>query len=99
VLRGVVAGPALVRLVGGDGGDRDDLPVPGGDEERQQRLGDADGAKDVDVVHPLPVVEVGLGDGGEAERAAGVVDQEVAAVDPGGEGGHGVLVGDVERQG
>src|SRR5690606_23500336 len=40
-------------------------------------LRDADDACDIDVVHQLPGVEIRLGDGLEAVRATGVVDEDL----------------------
>src|SRR5699024_3908204 len=44
---------------------------------RQQGPGDAYGAEHVDVVHALPVVQIRLGGGLDAQRAAGDVDERV----------------------
>src|SRR5699024_10031137 len=58
--------------------------------------------EDVDVVHGLPVLEVGVADRVQPVRATGVVDQHVDAAEllelP-GEGGDGILIRDVEPDG
>ena len=51
----------------------------------------------VRLVHRQPLLLVGLGDRVEAERAAGVVDEDVAGADCGYEGLDRGRVGDVER--
>ena len=97
MLRRGVAGAALVDDVPGRRPDDDDVAVTARDERGQQRFGHPRDAEHVDVVHPLPVVEVGRTDGAEPAGAARVVDEDPALRDRGGEGIDGGLVGDVER--
>ena len=97
-LGGVVAGAAGVRGERRHGADVNDVAF-GGDELVQQGLDHPGGAEDVDVVHPLPVVEVGVLDGIHAHGAAGVVDQQVDALDPGSELVDGFLVRHVQLNG
>jgi hypothetical protein len=87
VLGGDVAGAAAVDLEGGDAGHADDVPVAGLDQLWQQRPGHPHRAQHVRLVHPPPLLFVGLGDRIEAERTPGVVDQDIAARNLGHEGG------------
>src|SRR5690625_6513881 len=63
--------------MGRDRGDEQDVAAPAGAHGRQQGPGDAHGAEHVDVVHALPVVQIRLGGGLDAQRAAGDVDDRV----------------------
>ena len=86
----------------GERGDVDDVPGPLPLEERHERPGAADGAEQVDLGDPAPLVE-----GGDVEpaaaRDAGVVDQDVEPTPAGLDllegGGPVVVVRDVERRG
>ena len=51
-------------------------PSPRRDQLRQQRPGHPHHAEHVGVVHPAPLLLVGLGDGSQPERAAGVVHEQ-----------------------
>lgn len=96
VLGGVVAGAAGVGLDRGDAGDRDDVPVAGGDQQRQQGAGHPHRPHHVRLVHLQPLRFVGLGDRIDSKRTAGVVDEHVAGLDLAGKGGDRLGIGDVE---
>ena len=75
-LRGVVAAAPLVGHLAGDARDGDHGPLPGGDQRRQQGLGDRHGAEHVGLEHATIAVQVGVLDPVRPERPARVVDQE-----------------------
>ena len=52
-----------------------------------------DEARDIGVDHGLPIVDVGLGGGLQAEREAGIGEDDVDGVEGGGEGGDGGIDG------
>ena len=92
------SGPARVRLESGDGADSDDVAVTAGDQLGQQRPRRAHDAQHVGVVHPPPLLLVGIHDRVEPEGAAGVVDQQVALGDLAGERLDGCGVRDIEGE-
>ena len=92
-----VAAAALVDDAAGRRAHDDDVPAPLATSAGSSAWVTCSVPMHVDLVHRPPVVGVGLGDGSSAERAAGVVDQHVAAraADLGRERGDRRVVGDV----
>src|SRR6266545_4039284 len=99
VLGGHVAAAALVGDESRGGGHDHDRPVATGDQHGQQRLGDVQRAEHVDLVHGPPVIGAAVGDLVGARRAAGVGDQDVAAVQRAGQRVDSGPVGNVEPPG
>src|SRR5699024_5055745 len=86
---------------GGGGGDVDDAAQAVTAEDLDGLAGDEEGAVDVDVEHPLPLLGADLSEGGRGGDA-GVVDHAHQLGQLGVDAGHGrgdrVLVGDVHAE-
>src|SRR5258707_202798 len=99
VLGGDVPAAALVGNESGGGGEHHDRAVPARDQLGQQSLRHVQRAYDVDLVHRQPVRWSRALNGVAAHRAAGVVDEDIAALQGLGQRVDGSPVGDVEAMG
>src|ERR1700683_1517308 len=68
---------ARIRVGAGDRAEVDDAPAAAGDHLRQERAGQVDQPGAVGLDHLVPLVDIGVLGGRQAEGQAGVVDQDV----------------------
>jgi hypothetical protein len=99
VLGGDVPAAALVGDESGGRGEHHDRAIPARDEFGQQGLRHVQRADDVDLVHRQPVRRSRVRNRIGAYGAAGVVDEDIAAIQGLGQRVDSGTVGDVEMMG